>query len=164
MLDLTYINLSADGDAGPIDVDVDGSITLGQTQVSKKLTDDGTLRGDVGFRYWDIDVKIGVSPGPSPSGSESWVDPIIGLRKDFALSDDGLWTLVTAADVGGFNIGHSSDITYQGAAVARREFEGGNLLLGYRYLFAKYDTGSGANKFEFNAKLFGPVVGWVFRF
>ena len=50
------------------------------------------------------------------------------------------------------------------AAMARRTFDAGSLLFGYRIISTDYDTGSGAEKFEFDADLFGPVVGWVFRF
>jgi hypothetical protein len=50
-------------------------------------------------------------------------------------------------------VGPATAIERCGIDGAWREFEGGSLLLGYRYLFVDYDTGSVS--LEFDAKLFG---------
>jgi hypothetical protein len=165
VLDATYLKFDADAEAGPLDLDIDADIWLVQTHVAQDLTDDGTLAAYAGVRYWSVDIDVDPSPGPTVGGDKHWYDPLVGLRKTWVLSEDGHWDLMTMGDVGGGGFGNwASEFSYQGAAVFRRRYESGNLLLGYRIVYTDYEDGSGANKFKFDNKLFGPVIGWVFRF
>ena len=125
------------------------------------VNDDPTLMAFAGVRYWDVSLKPSLTPGPNLSGSEDWIDPFVGARKIWPLENQ--WEIQAIGDVGGY-IGDSSDLTWQAAVMGVRETDHGNLILGYRILFVDYEDGSGANKFKFDTTLFGPMIGWVFRF
>jgi hypothetical protein len=159
--DLTYIVLDADASAGAADVDISGHISIVQAAVGVDINDDPTLMAFVGARYWDVTVKPSLTPGPNLSGSEDWIDPIVGARKIWPLKNQ--WEIQAIGDVGGY-VGDSSDLTWQAAILGVRKTDHGNFVLGYRVLFVDYETGSGADKFKFDNTLYGPMVGWVFRF
>ncbi len=63
--------------------------------------------------WLDIDVTLdsGALPSRSFGLSESWVDPVVGARARFALTDR--WFATALADVGGFGAG--SDLVLAGA-------------------------------------------------
>ena len=61
-------------------------------------------------------------------------------------------------DIGGFGV--SSDFTWQVAALIDfQPWKNVAILAGYRAIGTDYETGSGADKFVFDATIHGPVVG-----
>lgn len=69
------------------------------------------------------------------------------------------------ADLGGFGIGGSSNLSAQGSLVFRWLFRPDwDLLLGYRALYQDYETGKGPSKFAYEATTHGPLLGLEFRF
>ena len=66
-----------------------------------------------GLRVNSVDIDLSLSPGLLPGQSfgigETWVDPLIGGRLRFAITDH--WFATAFADVGGVDIG--SDLTWQ---------------------------------------------------
>jgi hypothetical protein len=118
-------------------------------------------------RYTQLDAGLNlvVTTGPpllpdgssSISGSQSWWDPVIGVRVLKPLSD--AWTLVGYADYGGFGIG--SDPTYQLLAGVNWQFSKSvSAKAGYRYLYQDYQNGS----FVWDMKSSGYYLGAGFRF
>jgi len=121
-----------------------------------------------GLRYMrlEVDADIGASLfGPagggaravSRSGSESWIDPYIGLRVQHPIADR--WTLEGYVDVGGFDVG--SKFTVQASAGVIYDFSktiAGKL--GYRYLGVDYDD----DGFLFDMEMQGAYLGLGFRF
>ncbi len=179
-LDSTYINLTTnvhgtDPNVGPMNADFGmkewlvefGTLyQLGRWPLGK--AEGPALALDVlgGGRYWnlhgDLDLyapQAGVSL--DKSGTEDWIDPIVGLRLRLNLTKNLL--LVMRGDVGGFSVG--SKFTWNASAVLGYSISRVvSLGLGYRALYVDYESGSGSNKFESKTTMYGPMVGVGFYF
>jgi len=85
------------------------------------------LYGGLQLTYVDIELDITNTQGGkvSPSGSESWVDPIIGVKVLHDFNDK--WFLSLVGEVGGFGV--SSDLTWQVMAGLSR------ILIQYFHLY-----------------------------
>jgi len=175
--DGVYAELKTDADtvlsAGPVDIDVDIDIEMHlailEFGVFYELLDrDVNFLGGrhltgapyVGGRYVSLDADIDFDSSNSSlnvSGDQDWFDLIIGWRTRLQISDK--WALNLDSNIGGFDIGDSSDFSHEttilfGYDMTKRS----TLLLGYRYLHIDYDDGSGSSKFEFDAEIKGPLV------
>jgi hypothetical protein len=79
------------------------------------------------------------------------------LRYDF----NARWVGQLSADLGGTNT--TDHFSYNWAALLgykpSKYLTNSTWYLGYRYLYQHYDTGSGRNTFDWNMRLFGPVLG-----
>jgi len=94
------------------------------------------------------------------SQSQTWVDPIVGLRL-WAPTGASRWRLGIRADVGGFGIG--SDLAYQIYPIVG--FRASNLLsfhAAYRILDMKYESGDA--DFVYDMTTFGPQLGLALHF
>jgi opacity protein-like surface antigen len=118
-------------------------------------------------RYTQLDTKLNlvVTTGSSllPDGSrsvsasESWWDPVIGVRVLVPLAE--AWTFVGYADIGGFGVG--SDLTYQLLAGVNWQFaKSWTAKAGYRYLYQDYQN----NGFVWDMTSSGVYLGAGFRF
>jgi hypothetical protein len=113
-----------------------------------------------GARLIYLRVELDVDAGPSVDESETWVDPLIGLRGDLELTER--LALFAEADVGGFGVG--SDLawnaqlflTYRTAVFGVAT----DLALGYRALRQDYDH----NDFAYDVTTSGPIIGAAFHF
>ena len=114
----------------------------------------------VGFRWFDAESTFTLRPGIQPGGSskiaDDWVDPIIGARARFQLSDR--WAGTVFADYGGFS---SDSETWQVLVTADYDLnENWQLRLGYRYLSVEHEING--NDFSFDQS--GPIFGATYRF
>ena len=158
-IDLNWVNLEADKNTPP-----GGSVTPKFTAFISEFAGFYRLNIDVhtydifgGIRYTDLDGKLEFSgPLGIKKGSESWVDPMFGLRWRWKLADK--WALVTRGDVGGFGAG--SDFAWSASGLIDwRPWKHVGFLFGYRALYLDYETGSGSEKFDFDATMQGPILG-----
>lgn len=141
--DLVFADLGAT-QATPFGVlfqsaDVDTRLTLVSTYVAHSVLDDPGARVDIGagLRFADASVDVlllgNVAPTQTLSFSDSWVDPILGIRARFDLG--GNWFANGYADVGGFGIGNASEMTWQGyVGLGYRFNETWSMQAGYRHL------------------------------
>lgn len=119
-----------------------------------------------GGRYWWMENKLNIN-GPMMdsdfSGSQSWFDFIVGARVIF---DINKFFLSLRSDVGGFNLGFSSDISWNIAGYLGYELPWYKItpIIGYRALYDKYDDGSGDDRFLWDAWMYGPALGVAFQF
>jgi hypothetical protein len=91
------------------------------------------------------------------SGSKSWVDPFIGFRARYNLTDS--LYLAARADIGGFGV--SSKLAWQAfGAVGYQLNKHWSTELGYRYLSIDYNRGG----FVFDAAMAGAFVGLTYTF
>jgi hypothetical protein len=94
------------------------------------------------------------------------VDPLVGARSLFDLFER--WTLSLEGSVGGFGVG--SDFAWHAYGAFGYRFSlfskerNARAVAGYRALYMDYDTGSGADKFEWDVTLHGPIVGLFIAF
>jgi YfaZ precursor len=122
--------------------------------------DPGTLDLLVGGRLWNVDAKASLAAGPfagQRSGSETWVDPIIGISGRVNLGSG--FALQAEGDVGGFGL--VSDIDWQVLGTIQYQVSDSVTLdAGYRYLAVDYKNGG----FLFDVALSGPIIGASIRF
>jgi hypothetical protein len=147
-------------DPAAVQVDRATARLLGQGLVHDRGQTLVALAPLAGARLTYLRVELDVDPGPTVDDSESWVDPLIGLRGDLELTER--LALFAEADVGGFGIG--SDLawnaqlflTYRTAVFGVAT----DLALGYRALRQDYDH----NDFAYDVTTSGPIIGAAFHF
>ena len=160
--DGTYMNLESSRDGRIVD-------QVGGHQGAYSLT--GLVRIErhaeayAGIRVNDLGVRLsGTGPLGNPraaSRSETWVDPIVGMRINLPFSRNT--DLTVLADVGGFGV--ASDITVQAwPALGFRISDSVRAKLGYRLIYTKYETGAGIDRFVYDVLTYGPTLGVKFQF
>lgn len=156
--DYIYLNVSPSSDVPPATVDLKQSIA--ELSVGYEVSPGLELLA--GARYVDIDMNaiINIGPMPTITGTDDWIDPIIGLDYRASLSDK--WRFFGRADVGGFGVG--SDMSYQlGAYFGYMPSKSWNLYAGYRHLDFDYKSDND-KKFFYDITLSGPLVGFGYHF
>ncbi|MBJ6371871.1 porin family protein [Sedimentitalea arenosa] len=113
-----------------------------------------------GFRWFKTDTELVALSGGTDvaraGASDSWVDPVIGLRAEFALTDR--WSGLFFADYGGFS---SDSETWQVLVTANYALsEKWMLRAGYRQISVDHDINGRGFTFEQS----GPIFGAVFSF
>ena len=116
-----------------------------------------SLDGIAGIRYTKLDAQIDLrNISQKLDGDQDWVDPIAGLRYHYQIANK--WGLLLYGDIGGFGV--SSDFTWQGfGLIDFQPWKNVAFVAGYRAIGTDYETGSGIDKFTFDATVHGPVIG-----
>jgi opacity protein-like surface antigen len=172
--DPTYMKFSADGDFGPrggVDVDVEAEMALVELGILYRLlerpvgNENGRflsldLLGGGRYIYLKGELDIGGIIDVEVDKSKDWLDAIVGGRIQIDLAERLTFSL--RGDAGGFDIGSSSDLTWNlSAALGYELSERTTLWVGYRHLDIDYDDGS---DFELDVDMSGPVIGVAFQF
>lgn len=110
-----------------------------------------------GARRISMSLDVELDPGPDPSITRDWVDPIVGMRAAWPLSPR--WHLLARGDVGGFGV--ASDLTVNAVLGAGYTASGRwSLLIAYRYLRVDFrDT-----RLVLDLAARGPGIGVQIRF
>ncbi len=122
VVDLIYADLSAKEDT-PFGVLFDGAtvetrVATLSGYVAYRVYEDAAVAADLlgGVRGYSVELDLSLDAGRLPGEgtrlSEDWLNPLIGGRVGFRFNDR--WTVVVAADVGGFEGG--ADSTWQALA------------------------------------------------
>lgn len=122
-----------------------------------------------GSRYTHLDVEIDIDT-PLPlipsevNGDKDWLDLFVGAR--MILNPTEKLSFVVRTDIGGFDLGFSSDITWNLVSWVGYELPWYRItpIIGYRVLYTDYDDGSGNDRFVYKTWTYGPLVGLAFRF
>ncbi len=119
------------------------------------------------YTYMKVDIDVdGTGPvalSLDVEQSTDWVDLIIGGRVHLELSDK--LGLLVRGDVGGFDIGSSSELVWNVLGMITYKLNDKVTLLGgYRVLDYDYVRGSGSSKFEFDVQFRGPLIAMVILF
>jgi hypothetical protein len=165
--DIMYTKISGDADTSrqiPFDgIDAESGIFIG--------TFDGlyrALEGDRGFldllagaRVWSVDTGVklhgGILPHRDVDESQSWVDPVIGVKGRFDLGAG--FYLNSVGHVGG--LGAASDLTWDVfGGVGYQVNDAISLVAGYRHLEVDYQN----DEFKFDVEMSGPLIGGTIRF
>jgi hypothetical protein len=114
-----------------------------------------------GLRVNSLDIDLSLSPGVLPGQSfgigETWVDPLIGGRVRFAITDH--WFATAFADVGGVDVG--SDLTWQVFASLGYQFDDRwSVQGGWRYVGIDKEIDGRDVENDFS----GPLLGFTVRF
>ena len=118
-----------------------------------------------GIRWSYLRAEVQFSGGgaidlPQADRSESFVDPIVGVRLASDLSER--WLAFVSGDVGGFSVGSDYSWNVQGYIGYRMTMFGTPTILsaGYRALHQKYKDGD----FRWDVTQHGPILGMIFAF
>jgi hypothetical protein len=165
LTDFIYLGLEGDGGSpGPLPVtaDVDVKTAVWSFAGAYRVLQNDTASVDLlaGGRLWNLESDVTLT-GPrgarQGSGSQTWVDPILGIALRAKLG--GGFAVRFVGDVGGFGV--SSDVTWEIlGTIQYQPAEWVTLKAGYRHLAADFDD----NGFLFDAALSGPIIGGTFRF
>ena len=114
-----------------------------------------------GAQYNSLNVDLSGPHSRNPSGTQDWWDPIVGAQLSQPLGNH--FSLNVRGDIGGF--GAASDLTWQAFPYVNWQFaKWGALQLGYRWIYANYEIGSGSNRFKYDVLTQGPQLGVTFTF
>jgi hypothetical protein len=150
-----------------VDADVDTTEFMATLQGGYRVVDtpEFTLDALGGARFWYISNDVSVTATHPLAGtisgsheeSFSWVDPVVGARLFFSLTDK--LSVQAQADVGGFGVG--SDITWSVLATVNYTFTDSlSVSAGYKVLDVDYEK----DGHVFDTRLSGPVLGLTYRF
>jgi len=166
LADLFYAEISADNSKGNLLFDAQLDQFIGNFVITRNLVDDPCKRFDVyaGARVNSLDLDINIirtgillTQVFNGSGSETWVDPIIGARYQQELSEKFFFRAV--GDIGGFGV--SSDLTWQAlAGLGYHINEDAAVMLGYRGIGTDYEDG----QFGYDVISHGILLGFEYRF
>jgi hypothetical protein len=150
-----------------IDADVDTQEFMATLQAGYRIVDaDGfSLDALAGARFWHISNEVAVTASHPLIGSVSathkesfgWIDPVIGARAFFSLTDK--LSVQGQVDIGGFGAG--SDLTWSALATVNYIFTDTlSVSAGYKVLDVDYSD----DGYVFDSRLSGPVMGLTYRF
>jgi hypothetical protein len=175
-----YAGLSSTDDIGPIEIQADATTVWagagGYYRLGPFALDpEAGLAGPkvvvdpyAGVRFTYLDTKLKIRHGgPQADASQSWVDPVIGLRTLWPLTDK--FSVTALGDIGGFGMSGASNSTWQAAGLLGYRFsllgeDNAKVLAGYRALYQDYKDGNGSNEFKWDMTLHGPVLGLAISF
>lgn len=177
-----FATLEGDADVGAIDIDAEVALALSEFGAyyrlgpydlgigGTKVVVDPFLAGRYTFIDIDLDIEAAApgDPDSKVSGSEGWIDPVIGLRATFLLSDK--WNLALLGDYGGFGLSGDTDTSYTFASTLGYRFGlfGGDdnamAFGGYRVLVQDYKNGNGDEEFAWDMTTQGPLFGVAISF
>jgi len=161
-------------------IDIDPTVILamltagGFYQLGKWIPSDGagkdrpavSFYGLLGARYTYLYTRLDIKGSDNVSADEGWLDPLIGARAIFDLSER--WELGLQGNVGGFGVGSDftwdawGDIGYRFSLFSKKN--NARFVAGYRVLYQDYSSGSGDDEFKWDITMYGPVTGLVIEF
>lgn len=125
----------------------------------------GRFEALAGVRYNDVEPRIAITTAGGVTEirgrTEDWWDPFVGAR--YTVDVGNAWSVTLRADIGGFGVGSNSAWQW----VARADWhitDDMELLFGYRVLDVDYEDGEGADRFLYDVRSSGPVVGFAWHF
>jgi len=171
-IDLLTVNLGIEG-TRPVTggaVNAEQKVTFLETSLLYSLVHNEKWSADIhlGVRTWwmntTMDAERIMDLEPIRVESDlSWVDPIVGMNAVFLPHQK--WPLNARFDIGGFGAG--SEFTWNLQAGAGYRFaKAWTVLLQYRVLGVDYQEGEQGSPeyFKYNARQFGPLVGFMATF
>lgn len=115
-----------------------------------------------GLRFVSMDNTVKIDGGARSAASEDWVDIVGGVRYTHQLSQK--WDFLGRFDIAGLDLTSGSDLTWNGEALFFWAFAPNTqLAVGYRITDIDFTSGSGSNRFDYDARQQGPLVGVNFR-
>lgn len=162
--DLQFFDVSAETERAPgafTGADIDSQLVIFSAYATYALVDSDDLRFDVGggLRYNGSSVEAqlleeGGTSGPSFEDDGGWTDILLAARVRSQFTDR--WYGTGYADVGGFGIEDSSELTWQVSAGLGYEFnDTWSMVGGYRH----YSVEHGDDLVTATVEVSGPFLG-----
>ena len=164
--DLQYFDLGAQASPGTAainTVDIDSKITVLGGYALYDVSDNSDTRIELGggLRFYDakFDTTISGANALSLSDEGNWADAVLSARVTHAFNED--WFGVAYADVGGFGLGNSSDLTWQAyVGAGYRLNDSWSAIAGFRHLMFERDFDGRM----VTSNVGGPVIGFQKQF
>ena len=164
--DIIYVDLSdtkntpfgalfADGTVGVTVWAVSGYVTY-------RFAESGTSSYELaaGARYFDLDSTLSLTAGTLPDQSRSlndnWIDPVVGLRGNWAFSEK--WSATAFVDYGGLR---DSSETWQVVGTVNYQI---NEKLFARFGYRHMDVSKTIDGSDVDLAISGPLFGLTYRF
>lgn len=159
-----YAALSDAGDADHISVSVHNKFGIVGAGISYIIFNHAKLKLEpyAGFRHTFNNTTLKIDD-LSFKKKVKWTDPVLGLQFDYDFNP--CWGTTLVGDIGG--ISASTQYSYTAGAFLKYQpcyWQHIKTYLGYRLLSQHYETGSGSQFYDWNVKIFGPVLGIGFTF
>jgi hypothetical protein len=166
-VNIIYAVTSTDASVPPISIDVKNKLGIFGAGISYIVLDrkypnyrEIIVEPYAGARYTLNNTTVNISHF-GVSDNVNWTDPVIGLRLTYNLNKK--WYVNLSGDIGGTN--HATDCSYSAMGLLGFEpWEHTGFYLGYRLLSQHYQKGTGLNFYNWDMKLFGPLLGFRFTF
>lgn len=159
-LDIIWVRLGDDkalADLGTV-ANLKGSEFILTQKVGYRVIDTERLKIDglAGFRYWHFGSSVSfTTTSDNYSGSQNWVDPLVGGRITGILTPK--IEITVAGDVGGWGVG--SQLAYQAVGLLGYRIKPAlTLQAGYRYLATNYVADRGFVDMVSSGVLFGVSI------
>jgi len=159
--EFNYLNLGSDaeGPGGRVsaDIDLEGVLAALSAGYAVYASDRARVDGFAGARLWSLDTSVDFANLPEASASETWVDPIVGVRATYAVTDK--LSVQALGDVGGFGVG--SELQWEVLGRVGYAFNDRFTLAGgWRHLAVDVDRGA----LDLDMSLTGPFVAFDINF
>ena len=162
--DLQFFDVSAETERAPgtfTRTEIDSQLVIFSAYATYALVDSDDVRFDVGggLRYNATSVEAqlveeGVAGGPIFEDDGGWTDLLLAARVRRQFNEN--WYGTGYADVGGFGIGDSSELTWQVSAGLGYEFsDTWSMVGGYRHYSVEHGDGPVTTTIEVS----GPFLG-----
>jgi len=151
--DLVYISFADTIQVGPIESSFD--LSGGTLEVSAGYSPGSWQNTELifGLRGVEVTVDATLTPGPTGSGSASFVDPIVGVYHQQTF--DNNWGLMMHGDIGGT----SSEVMVNAVLAGTYRFNDTfSMVFGYRYLKIDFED----DDLLIDLSIQGYAVGFVF--
>ena len=174
MSDFTYLRLEDDADARILDLGADIRAGFWENSIAYRLIGEApaTLERDTavdlytgvrwGYLKQEINLtpNVPVLPGRSLGDSVHYAEWLVGFRAMVPLDDDDNPIMGgVRADIGGFDIGSGSELTWQVLAGIDWAFaERWTAKFGWKHLDLDYVRGGGRSAFGMDGYMTGPYV------
>lgn len=164
---IDYAVISDSAHDGPVSVTAQNKFGLYSAGISYLIFQNQSRSFEIepyaGVRYTVNDTSVTLKDLPfiniRASDNQHWADPIVGARFHFIFNR--AWSAMLAGDVGGTNtVDHNSyNIVALLGYHPQTHMIKTTWYVGYRLLDQHYRTGNGSTLFDWNMKLYGPIVG-----
>lgn len=165
--DMVYMSLEDDFKTPGPDIDVTleqfiwdlgASVMLSESPLGSSGVSKITFEAMGGGRYVYIEPAVDFRPGPKFDKSLEYFEPFFGGRIRVRINEK--WLVAVRGDIGGFDIGDSSDLTWNLVVAADLALsERTSLVFGYKIMDINVDKGSGPTKNELDMQISGPAIG-----
>lgn len=174
IVDMNYLALEANAQpAPPITADVNVKQSWLGLLAAYRVASGTNAQGraysvDIqgGARYNSLKQTVAISGGPGAGttlgGTETWWEPVIGVRALWQINDR--WSGLAAADAGGFGAG-GNDLAWSATlGLAYKTGENGAIKFGLRHYSIDYSTVRADGPFAYKVKQTGPYIGYTYTF
>jgi hypothetical protein len=159
LAELNYLSIGDEQETRLLTLDVDFETAIAELGAFYRHTHGShAFEPLAGIRYTSMEVRVDiVDTRLSLKETENWIDPMVGLRYKYHITDK--WLVSARGDIGGFGVG--SQFTWNLVGLLHfQPWKHVGFFGGYRALDVDFQKGSGIDKFRYDVLMHGPLLGF----